>query len=213
MKAVCLRVDLDYVPWDSPDARDFGHGEPAMLLRLLESARRSGLRLHFFASERVLRAFPTQADAVLDEGHDLDYLAKHPAEGARTREAMRLFAAVGHAVEGWAVRSKWPEGLAAPPGVRFFSGPADASPPGTLYPTVGRTLHDAVRAGSGLRSWLDATLPELERDGGTVVLSPQVLARVDPRLAGLEEIVRAMAEAGVVPRTLRELSREGDAPL
>ena len=26
-----LRIDLDYVPWDTPDAAEFGHGEPATL--------------------------------------------------------------------------------------------------------------------------------------------------------------------------------------
>ena len=28
----CLRIDLDYVPWDTPDATEFGHGEPAVFL-------------------------------------------------------------------------------------------------------------------------------------------------------------------------------------
>ena len=206
MKAFCLRVDLDYVPWDTPDADRFGHGEPAMLLRLLQSARGNGTRLHFFASERALRAFPTGIDAVLDDGHDLDYLAKHPDETARAEEAVRLLRASGHEIRGWAVRDPWPRGQAAPEGVRFFSGPADCDPPGPLFPVRGRTLHEAARAGSGLRAWLDATLPEASEQGGTLVLSPQVLARVDPRLVGFEEIVRTMRRLGAVPRTLRELA-------
>ena len=31
-----LRIDLDYVPWDSPDAHEFGHGEPAAFLNMKE---------------------------------------------------------------------------------------------------------------------------------------------------------------------------------
>ena len=201
---LCLRVDLDYVPWDTPDARQFGHGEPAMLLRLLETARRTGTRLHFFASERALRAFPTEADAVLNDGHDLDVLAKHPDQPARWDEARRLLARAGHAARGGAIRGPWPDGLAAPEGIDFFSGPPDAAPPGRLFPTVGRSLHEAVRHGGSLRSWLDEVLPTALREGGTLVVSPQVLARVDPRLAGLEEALRAVRAAGVPTRTLRE---------
>ncbi len=81
----CLRIDLDYVPWDTPDAKDFGHGEPAMLLRILEMARHTGLKFHFFASNRVLRAFPANADAVLNDGHDLDWFCKHPEAPGNAR--------------------------------------------------------------------------------------------------------------------------------
>lgn len=204
MSALCVRVDLDYVPWDTPDAAQFGHGEPAMVLRLLELARRTGVRWHFFASERALRAFPAEADAVLNDGHDLDYLAKHPAEKGRWDEAQRLFAAVGHKARGWAIRVPWPMGLEAPSGVGFFSGPGNADPPARLFPTTGPSLHDASRAGVGLRGWLDTTLPEALDRGGTLVVSPQVLARVDPRLTGLEEVLREARGAGMALRTLRE---------
>lgn len=204
MSSFCVRIDLDYVPWDTPDAQQFGHGEPAMLLRLLELGRRSGARWHFFASERALRAFPTEADAVLNDGHDLDYLAKHPEEPARAAEAARLLNTVGHTIRGWAIRSPWPSGQAAPEGVAFFSGPPHADPPGRLFPTVAQSLHEAVRSGNGLRDWLDDILPPLREQGGTVVVSPQVLARVDPRLVGLEEILGAARTAGLPMRTLRE---------
>jgi len=200
---LCVRIDLDYVPWDTPDAQQFGHGEPAMLLRLLEMGRRNGARWHFFASERTLRAFPTEADAILNDGHDLDYLAKHPEEPARWAEARGLFEAAGHAARGWAIRGAWPEGLAAPEGVTFFSGPPDARPPGRLFPVAGRSLHDALRHGMGLRAWLDASRGHLEGEA-TVVVSPQVLARVDPRLTGLEELLQAARALGLPMRTLRE---------
>ncbi len=206
MSFLCVRVDLDYVPWDTPDAQQFGHGEPAMLLRLLELGRRTGARWHFFASERALRAFPQGADAILNDGHDLDYLAKHPTEPDRWAEAKRLLAAVGHRARGWAIRGPWPEGLPAPQGINLFSGPPDAAPPGRLFPVAGRSLHEAVRHGSGLRAWLDATLPPILDEGGTLVVSPQVLARVDPRLAALGEILAAARAAGLPTRTLHEAS-------
>src|SRR5436189_6418729 len=104
----CLRIDLDYVPWDTPDAVEFGHGEPAAFLRLLDLARGSGYRFHFFASERVLRAFPASAEAVLNEGHDLDWFCKHPEDPARKEEALRLLAEMGHKPLGLAIKGNWP---------------------------------------------------------------------------------------------------------
>ena len=204
MSFLCVRIDLDYVPWDTPDAQQFGHGEPAMLLRLLELARQTGARWHFFASERTLRAFPTEADAVLNDGHDLDYLAKHPEEPARLEEAARLFAAAGHQPRGWAIREPWPKGVALPEGVDFLSGPLDEEPPTRLFPTTGRSLHEAVRQGSSLRAWLDAISKGLQGEA-TVVLSPQVLARVDPRLEGLNELLTTARKRGLALRTLREV--------
>ena len=204
MNAVCLRVDLDYVPWDTPDARQFGHGEPATLLRLLELARRTGVRLHFFASERTLRAFPTEADAVLNDGHDLDYLAKRPEDPARLEEAARLFLAAGHEVRGWAIRAPWSLAWPMPEGVRFYSGPAECAPPARLFP-VGQTLHEAAREGKGFRRWLDAAWPDLLDAGGTLVVSPQVLARLDPKLGLLEDAIHRLREAALPVRTLREL--------
>jgi len=34
---ICIRLDLDYVPWDSYNANLYGHGEPAMILKLPRS--------------------------------------------------------------------------------------------------------------------------------------------------------------------------------
>lgn len=210
MSFLCVRIDLDYVPWDTPDAQQFGHGEPAMLLRLLELGRRNGARWHFFASERALRAFPTGADAVLNDGHDLDYLAKHPDDAPRWELAQRLFAALGHSAQGWAIREPWPSALGSPEGVGFVSGPPETDPPVRLFPTWGKSLHEFVRGGGTLRKWLEGVLlgaSEAGSEGLTAVVSPQVLARVDPRLAGLEDLMRAVRETGLPMRTLREALR------
>ena len=112
-------------------------------------------------------------------------------------------------MRGWAIREPWPSDLEAPEGVGFFSGPDGSSPPGRLFPVVGRSLQEALRAGTGLRGWIDETAPTLAGEGGTVVVSPQVLARVDHRLLGLEEVMRRMRDAGVPMRTLREVAAEG----
>jgi hypothetical protein len=199
---LCIRIDLDYVPWDTPDAQQFGHGEPAMLLRLLELGRQTGSRWHFFASERALRAFPTGTDAVLNDGHDLDYLAKHPEDTERAAEAGRLMSAAGHSIRGWAIRGGWPASF-APPGVEFLSGPADSVTPLRLFPTEGRGLHETVRQGGSLRTWLSETIERLHGEV-TVVVTPQVMARVDPKLDGLKELLRASREAEMPLRTLRE---------
>lgn len=190
------------MPWDTPDAQQFGHGEPAMLLRLLELGRQTGSRWHFFASERALRAFPTGTDAVLNDGHDLDYLAKHPTDAERTEEAGRLMAAAGHSVRGWAIRGAWPADF-APPGVEFLSGPADTVTSLRLFPTEGRGLHETIRQGGSLRSWLTEAMEGFQGEV-TVVVTPQVLARVDPKLDGLKELLRAARAAELPLRTLRE---------
>src|SRR5579885_2376669 len=101
----CLRIDLDYVPWDTPDAAEFGHGEPAEVLRILDLGRSTGYRFQFFISNRTLRAFPAVAEAVLNDGHDLDWYCKHlEDEDARWPQAAELFESVGHAAKGLAIR-------------------------------------------------------------------------------------------------------------
>lgn len=210
---LCLRVDLDYVPWDSPDAQEFGHGEPAAFLRLLDLARASGYRFHFFASSRVLRAFSSAAEAVLDEGHDLDWLCKHPREPARMEEALARFGEIGHVPVGLAVKGAWPPdgAMAMLSRFRFLSAGPGPAPPGPVhFPVETRPAREAHRLGTNLRAWAE-TLKDQIRDAAsrdldlTAVVRPQVLARLDPHLAHLREAL-ALAEAvGMEIRTLREL--------
>jgi len=211
----CLRIDLDYVPWDTPDAKEFGHGEPAMLLRILELARATGLKFHFFASNRVLRAFPTNADAVLNEGHDLDWFCKHPdVPGARFAVAATEFAALGHKPIGFSLRTAWPTTATPFPGIetmQFISGPAGPVPSNlTLFPVEGRSVREAARTGVSTRTWADATKTQL-RDaasrniGLTLPIRPQVLARVDPKLVHLREVLELSAAVGLPIRTLRDV--------
>src|SRR4051812_5232804 len=106
---ICLRFDLDYVPWDSANAEKYGHGEPAMVLKLLALARQTGTKFHFFISNRSLRTFPTTADAILGEGHDLDWLTHYPDDPKLYEEAKKLFALAGHKFQGVALTSPCPE--------------------------------------------------------------------------------------------------------
>jgi len=211
----CLRIDLDYVPWDTPDAKEFGHGEPAMLLRILELARHTGLKFHFFASNRVLRAFPANADAVLNDGHDLDWFCKHPeAPGARFGDAKVEFVALGHEPKGFALRAPWPANVKAFAGIeqmKFVSGPPGPVPPGlTLFPVEGKSVREIARTGVSSRTWVEATKTQLREAasrniGLTLPVRPQVLARLDPKLVHLRELLDLSSAIGMPIRTLRDV--------
>ena len=211
----CLRIDLDYVPWDTPDAKEFGHGEPAMLLRILELARHTGYKFHFFASNRVLRAFPANADAVLNDGHDLDWFCKHPEDpGARFEEAKTEFTSLGHEPIGFALRTVWPIGVKSFEGIKqmkFVSAPQGPLPAGLkLYPVEGRSVREIARAGVSTRTWVEATKAQLRESasrniGMTLPIRPQVLARLDPKLTHLRELLELSTAVGMPIRTLRDV--------
>ncbi len=208
----CLRVDLDYVPWDNPDAAEFGHGEPAVVLRLLDLARDTGCKFHFFASTRVLRAFPATVAAVLDEGHDLDWLCKHPeSPHARYGDAKSSVERLGHRFAGLAVREEWPEGASAPDsGLRFISATSGETPPNIrLFQTSEVGDRVAMRSGLTARKWLDDLKAALRKNasrnvGSTVCVRPQVLARFDPRLTCVREITDFAGAVGLQVVSLRQ---------
>jgi hypothetical protein len=211
MPFLCLRIDLDYVPWDSPDAAEFGHGEPAMFLKLLDLARSSGHRFQFFVSNRVLRAFPATAEAVLNEGHDLDWFSKHPEEqGDRHREALELFNAIGHQPLGLCTRATWPEGVPAPEGMTFLSSPPGNIPAGIKhFPVDTKADRDAIRSGITARAWGDGIKAQLRDMASrnrslTVCVRPQVLAKYDSRLAQIKEVLDLSRAVGLPLRTLRQ---------
>ncbi len=191
-----LRIDLDYVPWDTPDAAEFGHGEPAMFLKILDLARATGARYQFFISNRVLRAFPATAEAVLNEGHDLDWFSKHPADqDGRFEEALELFAAVGHQAIGMCIRGAWPDLATFPSGLKYLSASGTKSPPLVQYfPVDTKADRDAMRGGVSARAWTDGIKTQV-RDAASrnralsVCVRPQVLSKFDPKLSHLREIL------------------------
>jgi hypothetical protein len=210
----CLRVDLDYVPWDTPDAKDFGHGEPAAFLRMLDLARSQGLKFHFFASNRNLLALPAIADAVLSEGHDLDWLCKHADQAdERFPKALDLFESLGAKMMGFSYRSPWPENATfeGAETLRFLSAPVGGCPPGLrLFPVETRSARDSVRSGGTIKSWTDTVKLQVReaasrRRGVTVVVRPQVFGRHDPRLHFLREVLDMARAVGLEVKTLREV--------
>lgn len=209
----CLRIDLDYVPWDTPDAAEYGHGEPAAFLRLLEFARGRSYRFHFFASERVLRAFAPEAEAVLNEGHDLDWLCKHPESTDRKAEALRLFENLGHVPWGLAVKGSWPA-TGAPgllEGFRFISAAAGRAPEGIRhFPVETRAARDAFRSGTSVRTWIEGIRSQIREYasrnlGLTIAIRPQVLAKHDPHLILIRETIELAEAVGLEIKTLRQV--------
>lgn len=211
---LCIRVDLDYVPWDSPDAGQYGHGEPAMLLRMLDLARYSGVKYHFFVSNRVLRAFPASVEAVLNDGHDLDWFCKHPEHPYdRLAEAQELLRGLGHTLAGCCIRGMWSgeyptDWLSV---MKFVSSvPGATIPKVKHFPVETRADRDAIGGGSTLKSWADTLKGQVRdaasrRRGMTLVVRPQVLASWDPRLSAFREIVELAQAVGLPNRTYREL--------
>ena len=206
----CLRVDLDYVPWDSPDATEFGHGEPAAILRLLELAKDRQVLFQFFASSRVLRAFPAVPIALVAERHALDWLCKHPEDPERFALANSLFEEAGIKLLGFAVKGAWPTDLASPSAdlefLSAFSGPV---PAGThLFPVNVKGDRDAIRYEWSVRKWTDETKSALRTAGSknqslTLPIRPQVLAKFDPKLHHTREIIDFAIALGFNITTLR----------
>jgi hypothetical protein len=187
---LCLRIDLDYVPWDTPDAEEFGHGEPAMTLRLLEFARHNGFQFHFFVSNRVLNAFPSVAEAVLNDGHVLDWLCKHPDDQKRTNEARELFDKLGHKFVGLAYKNEWDSEL--PEGLKFVTSRAVRSETWHIQDTM-LPLRDVAKQPGEFRDWLETT-------ESILTIRPQHLAFVDPKLTKLGPFLQKQSKL----RTLRD---------
>ncbi len=208
-----LRVDLDYVPWDTPDAKDFGHGEPAVVIRMLESARKLGFKFHFFASNRTIRAFPAMATAILGEGHPLDWLCKHPESmEKRWDDAQRLFDSLGEQIMGMAIRGAWPENEASeiPDSIQFVSTiGGDAPPCKNWFPVVSRTAREAMRAGITTKVWADGIADEIRSSASRnrpfiLAVRPQVLAKFDPQLGHIKRLIQLGEAVGLRVGTLRE---------
>jgi hypothetical protein len=215
----CLRADLDYVPWDTPDASEFGHGEPAMVLRMLDLARRTGSKIHFFASNRSLLAFPTLVDALISEGHDLDWYCKHPENaGERFQTSQRIFAELNHKAVGMAIKGPWPldyEPFSGLNELQFLSAETGPKPPENMayFPVETRIMRQVLQTGSNVRLWTEQVKMQLRERatrniGVTLAVRPQVLAKHDPKLSHLHEILKIASAAGLNTMTLRDLTED-----
>ncbi len=95
--------------------------------------------------------------------------------------------------------------------MKFISAPAGPYPTGlTLFPVEGKSVREVARTGVSTRTWAEATKTQLREAasrniGLTLPVRPQVLARLDPKLIHLRELLE-MAMAVEMPiRTLREV--------
>jgi len=161
----------------------------------LDLARATGSRFQFFVSNRVLRAFPATAEAVLNEGHDLDWFCKHPENAERYDNARKLFDRIGHQPMGLCVRGAWPDRTEFPRDLTFLSASAGNAPEGIkLFLVETRSDRDAVRAGTTAHAWTESLKTQI-RDAATrnravtICVRPQVLAKFDPRLVHLKELL------------------------
>ncbi|RYG36061.1 hypothetical protein EON81_10845 [bacterium] len=158
----------------------------------------------------------------MGDGHDLDWLCKHPEEaGERYRASRDLFDEIKHVSVGLATREAWPTDFVSFAGLeenRFLSSPAGFVPPGIVhFPVEARAAREAMRAGMNVRAWTDASKRQLResgsrRKGTTLVVRPQVLARYDPKLNHIREILDIASAVGLPVKTLRELWSEAVQP-
>lgn len=198
---ICLRFDLDYVPWDSVNAEKYGHGEPAMILKLLDFARQSGFKFHFFISNRALRTFPTTADAILGEGHDLDWLT---SDLQTLEEAKILFSLAGHDIQGLATASPLKVGESLDD-IHFLTGPEGAHESNVPYfPAIDF---------EELSLMFRAERERLSAEGHVAVVTnrPQEMAKLDPSLSRFKNLVRQISESSTPIRTLRDVVKRRDS--
>jgi hypothetical protein len=199
----CLRIDLDYVPWDADE-----HGDPAMVVRLLDQARTMGWRHHFFGSTRTLRAFPPLAESILNDGHDLAWICPRPEQVViDLREASTVFGLHGEAVQGAGLIGAWPAGLPGPEELKWYSSVDGTAPPDALvFPTLWISPKDAAKRGLGGEMWGEMVLEQIAgiEDSIAVRVQPAFLARVDPRLKMVEKMMAGLAAQGRTLKTMRE---------
>jgi len=182
---LCLRIDLDYVPWEnSADS-----SEPAMLLKLLDFARHTGTKFHFFISTRSLRAFPTSADAILGEGHDLDWLTEHPTL-QEFQKAQALFGLAGHKIVGLATHCEiLDHEIEEDAGLKFVVGPESLS---------------TQRLIKFVSHQIDGAHDIQPESITTLKIRPSAFAHTDPNLKALERFVTEASSKGIAIRTLRD---------
>jgi hypothetical protein len=170
-----VRIDLAALPWTGLDGGIDATHEITMLLRLLELGRRTGHRFHFFSTAASLRAFPMSAEAILTEGHVLDWLAD--GEEA-TDEVLQAFLENGVQPTGAGLtQSEVPE---LPDWVRFTCGPGQGGSQVKHFGLRNEPLRDALLAGQTYAGWLAAA--GVPSDESVVTLDPASLFGLDPTL-------------------------------
>jgi hypothetical protein len=164
-------------------------------------------------------AFPTMVDALLSEGHDLDWYCKHPEDaGERFRQSQEIFADLNHQAIGMAIRGSWPTVFEEFPGLhqmQFLSAEPGPTLPSHLsfFPVETRIMRQVLQTGSNVRLWTEQVKIQLRERatrnlGVTLAIRPQVLAKHDPKLNHLHEIIKIANAAGLNTMTLRDLTED-----
>ena len=203
MKTLTVRVDLEATPWPTEENRTLGHGEAAMLVRLLDLARHRGLKYHFFVTTEVMSLFPAAVESVLGDLHDLDWLGDGSVEGwGEAQKSARRFQ---HVFEGYALRA----GDSAVAVAGFVCGAGGDF-------EVNLTEQEAF-FGDKPSAWVRQVLKGLEGiENGHAVwrIRPQVLGHTDSSLTKVAQVLGAAKEMGFSNRTLREITADvtGSSP-
>ena len=121
---------------------------------------------------------------------------------------------LGHKPIGMAVKTTWPEAVEGFVGMEkldFLSAQPGPEPAGVrFFPVETRSFRSGMQGGQTTKAWSDATKSYLREvasrnKGVTVVVRPQVLAKYDPRLGTVREILEMAQVAGLKMLTLRDL--------
>jgi len=155
---------------------------------------------------------------VLNDGHDLDWFCKHPEDPEkRFQEALALFSMIGHVPLGMSIRGSWPAEVMSFDCIeelRFLCAAPGPCPPGLkLLPMEMRGLREGVRAGLSARAWCDSVKGQLRefasRNKSIIVpIRPQVLAKHDPKLALVKEVLDLIPLVGMQIQTCRDLLKQ-----
>lgn len=198
---VTLRFDLDYTPWNESVVERFGHGEPAMVQRLADLARAEGLKFHFFASEASILALPSITELVLNEGHHVDGLVARASAAATAEALLRL----GSAVQGMAAsQGVYLDPKQLPSTTRFTSSDVEVAGYEWFQPSM-PSLGKHISGGNPPASWFDVGKRQLSLpEPVLLVIEPAVLAKVDPTLTLLSELVSTADRLNRKLMTLRD---------
>lgn len=212
---LCLRIDLEYLPWENCPAGELPHSESAMFIRLLDVVRKLGPRLHFFATVPVMRAFPAMVSALLQEGHDLDWLCLDPTSADISFElARQQIGSSEYEIRGMGTKEAWPSELELPSNASFLSSRAGPLPSRIRhFPVTIMIDGDRVKSAQTMTT-LNEDLRALLRDHAsrrvpaTFAIQLPALATVDRQLMSLHRLIEFAESIDMPIRTLRQVEGE-----
>lgn len=212
---LCLRVDLEYVPWQSGTSNVLPHSEPAMFIRLLDIARKLGPRIHFFATVPVMRAFPALVTALLQEGHDIDWLCTDVNEANQGfARAQAHVSDSNYEIRGVGFKDQWPAEAEFPREAHFLSSRAGPTPNWLRHFPISIMIDGDRVKSSQTMSNLNEDMRALLRDHAsrrvpaTFAIQLPALGIVDRQLLSLQRLIEFSESIDMPIRTLRQVEGE-----